>query len=94
MIDRYYLGGRFFEELSSTNGHGSWNMRIQLSKVDYISLTRQCGSHTAAQTVARFADLLQHNLSQKAAAFAVTGRALESIDRSEARMDDIAVTAA
>lgn len=63
------LGGRHFEERASTNGHGSWNVCLLISASDYIILTRQCGSVKAAQSVARFADLLHGSLCEKAAAF-------------------------
>ncbi|PYS53679.1 MAG: hypothetical protein DMG13_11550 [Acidobacteria bacterium] len=65
------LGGDRFEERSNTNGDASWYLYVPLSTSDYVSLTRPCGSLTAADTVTRLADLLHRTLSEKSAAFHV-----------------------
>lgn len=83
-----HLAGRHFEERASTNGHGSWNMRIQLTESNYLSLTRQCGSLTAAHTIARLADLLYHTLSQKAAVFEAVTRKDQTITVPDSQVCD------
>jgi UDP-GlcNAc:undecaprenyl-phosphate/decaprenyl-phosphate GlcNAc-1-phosphate transferase len=60
------LGGRSYQEQLDNAGDRHWTLRIPLSDLEYIELTRRLESSTLPMAVAPLADLLHRALSAKA----------------------------
>jgi UDP-GlcNAc:undecaprenyl-phosphate GlcNAc-1-phosphate transferase len=92
---RFKVGDRIYRD--TTNGHGvprSWTLRIQLSEIDYLNLSREFATQ-APPIVARFSDVIGQVLTAKASAMRLLTYGEQAADKHKSeRKEEKACSAA